>query len=362
MSRIFLAITLVNFAHWADAGTDRPLLKKAVVDIVKEVRPEADVAVIDKFEADVPVFDPNLKIQEKVKLLATYLFSQLNLKADTSFESRANKDNILPDAVLENKQGHCLGLSILFMIAAEKRDLKAYLMRVPEHVFARICDQNGCANAEMLKQGQIFENDFYVKNKFIDKRAIEQGLYLKPLSGASDVAASIYLGLGYAANNANQKELAETYYRKAIERAPSFAEAHANLGALLGDNGNSDKMKNELIRAEELNPFLFSAQVNLGLYWLREKDYKMAKGYFERAIKLNPVSPVAYINLAGCLEHERKFKDALLNVDMALALVPSACAVIEKRLALAKKVRNKRNHYWAGELERLKSSNACATM
>lgn len=78
-------------------------------------------------------------------------------------------------------------------------------------------------------------------------------------------AATAAFRAGVAAQKQGELERAAEAYRRAIEAEPEFAEAHANLGAVLARLGREDEAIAAYERALRIKPQLTAARVNLGL-------------------------------------------------------------------------------------------------
>ena len=81
---------------------------------------------------------------------------------------------------------------------------------------------------------------------------------------------------------------AEREYRNAIEKYPSFSEAHYNLGNLLLELNRKEEAKDEYTRALEIDSDFIEAIYNLGILLLSEKKYKESQNLFSKAIKIKP--------------------------------------------------------------------------
>lgn len=75
----------------------------------------------------------------------------------------------------------------------------------------------------------------------------------------------------------------------------------------------------ETLREEALrpSPYLGYGQLNLGIYFLQHKAFKLAEGQFRRAIFLNPYEPLFLYELAVCLYEQGRLEEAR---ELALAV------------------------------------------
>ncbi len=99
----------------------------------------------------------------------------------------------------------------------------------------------------------------------------------------------------------------ETSFRKAVQIAPDFAEAYANLGLLLDRSKNKEAAEISYRRSLELNPAYPQTHLNLGALMAGQKRFIEAEVAYLHAIELRPNSPVGWSNLGvlyACMQRE----------------------------------------------------------
>jgi len=102
---------------------------------------------------------------------------------------------------------------------------------------------------------------------------------------------------------------ARSCFREAIVHDPDFAEAHANLGLLLDQEGMPAEAEHHYRRALFLNPALGRTQMNLGVLLTNGKRFAEAEAAYGRALELVPDFPAAWMNLGvlqACLKREKE--------------------------------------------------------
>ena len=316
--------------------------------LLKEIRPKVNENLINNFVDNTPKIDPNLSLEKKVSILSDYIFKHYKITPDTSYRSIDHLDNILPDSALKNKKAHCLGLSILYLLLAEKTRLNAYLVRAPSHVFIRFCEKTKCLNVETLKQGEIVKDSYFIENLFITENSQKNGIYLQNLDSVKELFASIYLGLGYIAGSNQQNELAEFFYKKAIDNSRGFADAYSNLSAVYAAQGKMNQAKAYSEIALKINPDFTPAMINLGAYHQNGKDVKKAIMFYDRAIKLNPVALEAYRRRAKLNKDLGNTKEAALDLERILIINPNFCDVLEESIQISTdslKIKKKKQNF-----------------
>jgi regulator of sirC expression with transglutaminase-like and TPR domain len=97
--------------------------------------------------------------------------------------------NKLLHTYLKSRRGQCVSMPALFLILAEKLGLNVALVMAPEHLLVRFTDESGeGGNIETTSGGQP-ARDSWIREQFrIDDRAVESGIYLRPLSKRQGVA------------------------------------------------------------------------------------------------------------------------------------------------------------------------------
>ncbi len=335
---IFLSLFILP-VHANEQASNRPYYLE-IVSTLKEVREKPSTADLDRFLSLFKKEEVRGKtLTRKSSYITSKIFKEQHFEPDNSYLSRENLDNVLPDAVIRKKRGHCLGLTTLFVLAAEKLGLDVAVAHAPDHIFPRLCESAKCLNIEMLKTGENMPDEYYVKNLFIPKKATEAGIYLKSIRDPSDLAASIYVGLGFVANGAKQPELAELFYKKAVEKNPNSAEAHSNLAAALMQAGDSDQGVKEMETAYRLNPYSYFVAVNLGVLKHKAGKKEEALALYDRAIETNPLSVHAYRKRSKLYEEMGRNKEAALDLAKILVIQPQYCDVAEDYITLSKKLK-----------------------
>ena len=135
----------------------------------------------------------------------------------------------------------------------------------------------------------------------------------------------IDMTLGLAYQKRGDLEKAEEYLRSAVRKKPDYAEAHNNLGNLLGLQGKSEEAIREYEKAvaNVLYPTPEYGYYNMGREYARLKDLPRADGMYQRAIALNPSFAEAYRGLAMVQSEKGEWKEAARTLERLVDVAPS---------------------------------------
>lgn len=162
---------------------------------------------------------------DKVNILRQFVYEGGHWNGGTPFtydHDDPNGDvlsNKLLATYLDDRLGNCITMPLLFLFMAERLDLDVTAALAPEHVFVKFTDDDGRIwNLEATSGAGATRDIWYRKQLPMTDRAINNGLYLRPLSKRETVAviASYLLEHVYAAGE----------YEEAIEVADVILENH----------------------------------------------------------------------------------------------------------------------------------------
>ena len=119
--------------------------------------------------------------------------------------------------------------------------------------------------------------------------------------------------IGRAYVNNNNLNLAEAWYKKAVELASENLDFLNALGALYVQQNNDEKAINILESSIAKNPKQAEPYTNLGFVYAKQQAYNKALGYYNKALALSPDFEQALLNKAGVLNATGQ-KDACKKV------------------------------------------------
>jgi tetratricopeptide (TPR) repeat protein len=145
---------------------------------------------------------------------------------------------------------------------------------------------------------------------------------------AQDPSALASFRAGVAAQQRGELERAAEAYRQAIEVEPRYAEAHANLGAVLARLGQYDQAVLCYERALLINPQLNAARLNLGLAHYRAGALAAAVETFKAAYAADPSLLQARQLLGLVLVETGKDAEAIPHLEASAHAEPGEPAVL----------------------------------
>jgi regulator of sirC expression with transglutaminase-like and TPR domain len=99
-----------------------------------------------------------------------------------------NIRNKLLATYLETRKGNCVSMPTLFVALAQKIGLDAVLATAPEHIFAKVRDDNGDWLTIEATSGGTKSDQSYKQEMEISDLALANGIYLRALSKRESVA------------------------------------------------------------------------------------------------------------------------------------------------------------------------------
>ena len=124
-----------------------------------------------------------------------------------------------------------------------------------------------------------------------------------------------------AYSNANYP-LAESLYKKVLERDPKNTTVRNELGYSLAQQQKLDEAIEVLREQIKLNPFDDSAYNQLGRVFWQLQKYTDAETAFRKQIEVTPLDKWAHGNLGMMLAESRKYKEAIPELEQGISLNP----------------------------------------
>lgn len=176
------------------------------------------------------VTDPNRILDEMGKVIFTTWGIGFS-------EDRDSLMLLFPESVYRHRQGSCVGLSLLYLVLAEKMGIPLYAVLGPSHLFVRYDDGTSPINCETLRQGEHMSDAWY-RTRF----AIADTLrYTLANLNQTELMGIIYYNIGTSWLLQKKYQQSVLYLTKSAALLPNFYEAAGNRALALGALGKPEE-------------------------------------------------------------------------------------------------------------------------
>ena len=205
--------------------------------------------------------------------------------------------NLLPQCVLMRKRGACLGVSLLYLLLAQRLHLPLYGVVIPGHFFVRYDRSGARINLEPNRGGFVYTDERYRMKYAVPAYA---PYYMRNLTNA-EVMAVFYFNLGNSARSLGKDGAAAACFGRAVGLMPGFIEARGNLALALDAMGKADSAIVILDGAQRMQPENAGIAANLGVLYLKSGKPKAAHDVYETALSRAAEDPdLLYGMAAAC--------------------------------------------------------------
>jgi regulator of sirC expression with transglutaminase-like and TPR domain len=230
-----------------------------------------------------------------VETLSRFIFQQLAIKPSQDLHDACN---LLPSAVLERKQGYCVGLAALYLALAQELSVPIFAVSTPSHVFLRYDDGATQINIETTALGASRTDEAYVREGKIPERSIRKGVFMRKLSD-DDFLAQMHSNIGVVYSERKDYVAAAREYQAALDLDRYLPAAWYNWGNDLLASGDYPRAVRVFTRSLHLYPTDVWALNNRGVANLKRGRIKKARRDFEAALRIDPGFEQARKNLMG---------------------------------------------------------------
>jgi regulator of sirC expression with transglutaminase-like and TPR domain len=250
--------------------------------------------------------------QKLVPALNKIVFTDCNLVFDNNRNALAS---MFPHSALQTGKGSCLGISLVYLLIAEKLDWPLYGVIAPGHFFVRYTGPAGNINIESLKSGE-FRNDEWYQTHF----PISSGSwYTFDNLTTSQVAGVVSFNAANILRENGKYPAAIALYERAVKELPQWGEAWGNMGITCESMGEIEKSLAMFEKARQVEPSLKNLSKNIAALFLKQKQYGRAATEYELALKRSPNDADVLYGLAYATYCSRDFSRAADYARKALA-------------------------------------------
>lgn len=230
--------------------------------------------------------------KQVVKIINKYLFEELNI---TSVGDSSDVRLVLPSAVFENKRGHCMSFSVIYVAIAERLQLPIFAKIIPRHIFVCYDDGQTKFNIETTSGGDC-KPDSYYRRFFPYPEQNPCDAYFRKL-GKGELLGVFLLNL---ANHLEQDEKALDACGVALSLFPELPEIHSEIGHVNLRLGNIKKAETFLVKSLQIDPTMWRPHYDIGLLYLGSGDFEKSINASLKAIDLlhtKVTTPLAHVTV-----------------------------------------------------------------
>jgi len=228
-----------------------------------------------------------------VEALNLIVFGALGLRATPDLEDACH---LLPSAVLERKEGYCVGIAAVYLVLAERLRLPIHAVATPSHVFLRYDDGTVRINIETLKRGAEIADADYIRDLKIPAEGVEDGIFMADL-GTTQFLGRIHNNLGVLLSERQDYDAAAREFELALALDERFPAPHYNYGNNLLKARRYREASREFSKSLRLDPTDVWALNNRGLAYAKMGKRGKARRDFLRVLSLDPTFAAARANL-----------------------------------------------------------------
>lgn len=250
-----------------------------------------------------------------IPVINKYLFDELGFH---SVKEATDPNDLFLHSVLDEKEGYCLSLSVLYLSIGERIGLPLYGVVVPGHFFVRYDNDRVSFNIETTGKGGSASDEHYIK-KFNVPRREYNNIYMINLDKMQTLGC-FFNNLGNCYTDIGNIETAQLAFETAVEINPSLAESHTNLGNIYFQNKMIDDAIDEYKAAVKINPKDVKSHSNLGNAYTEKGWLKKAVSEYARAKRLDIKFVEPYKGLANIYVKQKKFTKAIAILNQAIKI------------------------------------------
>jgi tetratricopeptide (TPR) repeat protein len=247
------------------------------------------------------------------------------------------------DDIIRHKKTQCLGYSQLFYLLGNATGLSVEAINVAERsvqepsdeikghmscivnladgqtVMVDLVPDGFISMTFSMEQEYLKEGDYGIRKAEDNYFTVDRKIQILDKDG---IAAQIENNRAYRYYNVGQYAEAISYYNRAVELNPRYAEAYNNRGIALAKLGRLDEALASYNTAIEINSGFVEAYYNRGVANMKSGSYAEALSDFSKTIELNPEHTMAYNNRGALYIRLGQYTKTISDCTRALELNP----------------------------------------
>ncbi len=188
---------------------------------------------------------------------------------------------MLPHTTLLEREGSCMGVSMLLLMLGEKFDIPLYGVVIPGHFFVRYDSGKKRRNIEPNREGINHPDSYYRRRYGIDdsSRHSMQNLTVNQSLGV------LYFNIGNFCRQKQRYARAEEFYRRSVKLFPCYAESWGNLAILYLQSSRPEFARKAFEKAYACDPKLRNLAYNFAAFEFNRGKYRKAADLFLQALR-----------------------------------------------------------------------------
>ncbi|MEE2614620.1 MAG: tetratricopeptide repeat protein [Verrucomicrobiota bacterium] len=312
---VFFAVGLLISFFLVGCGSEQSPDQLATATEMNETNQATQVPSSNGSEASLDLVEPDLKTAA-VPVVDSDLDPLVSLQPDTNSDSLSLETSLDPLAAEETEEESVEDI-LKQLNSIKLEDGSGINLGDPDKV------------ADLLGEG----NDL-INAGNVDGALGKYQEALKYADGNDDPDVRFNMGIAYKAKGEAEKAIAE--YRKALELAPEYSEAHNNLGNLLKDQKNFDEAIYHFEASIKIFPENPSTHNNLGTVHAMKGEVSKAAIHFAKAVRIQPTYFDARQNLGVAYMQQGRLDAAERELSQAVKMAMGGMAFEQQRLRAAK--------------------------
>ena len=254
----------------------------------------------------------NVPTHTLVDTLIKIIYSDFSITFDPKYD---DIETMLPHIVMKNKKGSCLGVSLLFLLLAEKNIDHLYGVLLPGHFIIRFTDSTITRNIEPNRSGYNHPDSYYFKQYFSQNKS---WFFMKNLT-LMEASGVLFFNIANICHSKGKFHAAKRYYLACSSVLKDFPEAWGNLAITYSSLGQNDSAGIAFQKASMLKPDLENLSLNIGAFELGLKNYSRALVSFKKAFIHSPENPDILYGMAFAYYSLEKADSAQIYLDIMAA-------------------------------------------
>jgi tetratricopeptide (TPR) repeat protein len=165
-------------------------------------------------------------------------------------------------SVVRERRGSCVGLGTLYLALGEALGFAAHGVLRPGHLYVRQQSPGAPRNVELLRRGEAMSDSWYQERFPLPSGTAD---YYGRALVTEQVLGLVEYNVGNERRRQQRYLEAEAAYARAVRRFPTFAEAHASLGAMQHLLGRLPSAAASYRTARQLNSKLPGLDANIAM-------------------------------------------------------------------------------------------------